>query len=344
MATNLMQPEVKRGPDPRDKDSLFILPLSMLPLVTEGLRKARLIKNSRLEARIELFTGSATGSGQIKPKDLVLIYRFDERNSRDLDIMSKVSKLPSYDVFSLRIALRKLDIEVDDHDSLRLSDEQVRQLNDNMKVFIKPLIASVFGKEENTDDLRGLVRLIRNPNQSIAQANLKRLSDGLGVEYHAIPNFLEDYGDIYLSLAYYQYCLDRIKPGLQNFFDSTVLIQRHGRLLGNPAHIGACKKVADKLRAIFDEIETVLDNFRAITEDMWDQISGDRFQSVERTIRDYQTKIGGALCSLTVKINAWDEKFPDEEIENHTKRADFIMSEMRQGIEKIEPIGFQDAA
>ncbi len=65
---------------------------------------------------------------------------------------------------------------------------------------------------------------------------------------------------------------------------------------------------------------------------------------VENTIREYQTKIGGALCALTIKTNAWETRFPENVIENLAKRADFVMSDMRQGIEKIEPIGYKDVA
>ena len=69
-----------------DKDSLYILPLSILPLVTKGLRDARLIKNVRMDAMVELFSGEATGSGQIPLQHLVLVFHFDEHNAKDLEI------------------------------------------------------------------------------------------------------------------------------------------------------------------------------------------------------------------------------------------------------------------
>ncbi len=53
-----------------DRDSLHILPLSILPLSTSALNRARLIKNVRLNSVIELFTGKDTGSGQIEIEDL----------------------------------------------------------------------------------------------------------------------------------------------------------------------------------------------------------------------------------------------------------------------------------
>ncbi len=233
-----------------DKDSLYILPLSTLPLATKGLRNARLIKNARMEGMIELFSGEATGSGQIPLHDLVLVFHFDERNAKDLEIIRQVSGLPSYDIYSLRIELRKLEIEVDDHESLRLSDEQTRKLNDYMQTFLEPLISSVFGPEAvQAADSRSLIQLIQNPDQQVARDNLMKLAQALGVEYTEIPKFLLDYGDVYLSLAYYQYCLDRIKPGMRNFFESLELIQKNQHLRTNVMLTELCKKLETKCAA-----------------------------------------------------------------------------------------------
>ena len=46
-----------------DRDSLHILPLSMIPRETRGLQRARMIKNNRLESMVELFEGEEIGSG-----------------------------------------------------------------------------------------------------------------------------------------------------------------------------------------------------------------------------------------------------------------------------------------
>ncbi len=84
--------------DDADRDSLYILPLSTLPLATKGLRKARMIKNFRLEGMIELFSDDASGSGQIFPTNLNKVFHFDESNANDLKMISQVSELRSYDI------------------------------------------------------------------------------------------------------------------------------------------------------------------------------------------------------------------------------------------------------
>ncbi|MEE9545500.1 MAG: hypothetical protein V3V55_07925, partial [Rhodospirillales bacterium] len=49
-----------------DRDSPHILPLSILPVETKALKRARLIKNARLESVVEFFDDIHAGSGQVE--------------------------------------------------------------------------------------------------------------------------------------------------------------------------------------------------------------------------------------------------------------------------------------
>ena len=88
----------------RDMDTLHVLPLSIIPLKTAGLKRARLVKNAQMEGMIELFSSDRGGSGQIAPKHLDRVFQFDETNFRDQVIVTKLADLPSYDVYSLEQA------------------------------------------------------------------------------------------------------------------------------------------------------------------------------------------------------------------------------------------------
>ena len=80
------------------------------------------------------------------------------------------------------------------------------------------------------------------------------------------------------------------------------------------------------------------ENFDRSTKDMWNNISADRFRKVERLIQSYHTTIGGVLCALSVKMYAWAELFPTKDSGGPVRRAEFLMSEMKQGIENIQSI------
>ena len=62
--------------------------------------------------------------------------------------------------------------------------------------------------------------MFKNPDRDQAMENLKKLAARLNVALPEIPRFLEDYSDIFLSLAYFKNCLDTIAPSIREFLES----------------------------------------------------------------------------------------------------------------------------
>ncbi len=325
------------------KDSLHILPLSGLPLVTPGLKRARLVKNSHLDGVVELFADSKAGSGQVAPEDLSQVFHFGKDNERDLPLIKNLSLLSSYDVYSLRVELRRLGVDVDDFEDLRLSDAKVREVAPHMTSFTRPLLRTVFGKDDKKErSLKELVQLFASPDAKSAQRNLGKLADQMNLEVADIPKFLENYGDVYLSLAYYQSCLDASQAKLQAFLKALAELKADKNLGKERSVVSACRDVEKKMTTVVGEVGDTLDMFRARTEDMWDNMSEGSFQRMEQLITDYQSKVGGALCVTSVKLDAWAEKFPRSGAGGPVRRADFILNTMRRGLDRVESISYQD--
>jgi hypothetical protein len=101
-----------------DNDCLHVLPLSMIPLQVKALQKTCLIKNTRLEGVVELYREGNIGSGQIATDGLEKTFDFSGDRAKDLAVVQKLSVLPSYDVYSLRVSLRKLKIQLENVDTL----------------------------------------------------------------------------------------------------------------------------------------------------------------------------------------------------------------------------------
>ncbi len=323
-------------------DALHILPLSIIPLQTEGLKRARLVKNSQLDGVVELFSGQATGSGQIVPDDLVTVFsdlKGEKRN--DLEIIRNLSVLASYDVYSLRRELRNLGISVNEQTSLKLSETKVRELASYMRMFTRPLIASVYGGEqEEIDSFDDLLELFTNPDFKQARDNLRRICKELGIDLVGLPKFLEDYGDVYLSLAFYRFCLDENLPRITSFLEVLPEIKQARQFKENRGLMQACGTIETRLRNSVTQIAGVIETFRVNTEQMWENLSPDSFRHMTHLIHGYQNAIGGGLCAIQVKMNLWSETFPRKESGSLTKRADFIMTHMRQGVEKIQKIDY----
>src|SRR5215468_4798515 len=94
------------------KDALHILPLSSIPLSTAGLQKWQMMKNARLDSVIQVYSVDKRTHGQIPIHELGKY--FDDRESllKDIPILKKLAQLHSFDVYTLRIQLRRLGIPV----------------------------------------------------------------------------------------------------------------------------------------------------------------------------------------------------------------------------------------
>ena len=205
--------DVEVDPDV-DMDSLHVLPLSIVPFATSGLKRARMIKNVQLDSVIELFKGTSSGSGQIEISKIDTVFDLSEEKSAiDKTIIEQLSNINSYDIYTLRINLRKLSIQVDENEKLQLSENKSKELIGYMTEFTKPLIKNIYGNQEKEiNSVNQLIEMFKNPDQDLALKNLRELADGLQMDLIEIPNFLEDYGDIFLSLAYFQECAEKIIP------------------------------------------------------------------------------------------------------------------------------------
>ena len=327
-----------------DRDALFILPLCIIPLKTPALKRARLIKNVRLESVVELFDDADTGSGQIDIEALPNEFRWpDIPIHPDLEVLRKLALLPSFDVYTLRILLREQGIPINNHDALKLSKRKSEELTEYMTAFTRPLIMKIYGDDDvSIKGFEDIIALFREPDKKRALEKLKIMAHRLEIKVQDIPKFLEDYGDIFLSLAYYRQCLDHIEPIVGVFMEWTEDLCRNRQVQQDAKLMETCRTIQAMLNGLMFSLNSRFDNFDTSTKDMWKNVSAARFRQVERTIKGYHTTIGGVLCSLTVKLETWAKFFPHKKSGGPAKRSEFIMSEMRRGIDKIQKI--EDAA
>lgn len=322
-----------------DMDSLFILPLSIIPLKTPALARARMIKNQRLQGVIEFFSDIDTGSGQVDvnavPK--AMGWDLDQGIPDDLLVLRRLAPMPSYDVFSLRILLRQAGVPVRESVALRLSEEKNKELAGYMKSFTGPLLCQIYGTEGiDIQGFEDIVALFRDPDVKSARQKLKMMAEKLEIDMLEIPAFLEDYGDIFLSLSYYRQCLDRLTPHLGNYLSSMDILRSNWQVRNDYTLMRTCTSIEQTLNDLSLAITGRFENFDRQTQQMWSQISAVRFRQVKEMIQSYHISIGGILCALTVKMNAWARHFPKSTVGGPVRRGEFIMSEMKQGITEMK--------
>lgn len=326
--------------DDEDRDSLHILPLAMLPVQTPSLRRARLIKNTRFESVIEIFADKETGSGQMAIEALPGEFGWSEGfRHPDMIMLRKLADLPSYDVYSLRLSLRDLGIEVNNLDYLRLSEQKAAELTAYMSEFTRPLIMQIYGGDDiAVQSFEDVIKLFRSPDKKKALEKLKLMANKLNIKIEDVPSFIEDYGDIFLSLSYYKEILDSIEPTITEFLDTMDLLRENYAMRTNQSLMQTMDMMTSTINELMAAITGRFENFERGTKHMWDNLSAERFRRVEALIKGYHTTIGGVLCALSVKMDAWSELFPNMQVGGPGRRAEFIMSEMKQGMDRIQTI------
>jgi hypothetical protein len=326
--------------DELDMDSLHILPLHIMPIYTKALKQSRLIKNMHYKSVIEVYKDSKSGSGQIEPNALDRFFRLESATElEDKRLVEHLARLNSYDVYSLRIERRRAGIELEEADAaLQLSDAKRAELTEYMRVFTSPLLKQVYGDSDtNIEDFDQLVRMFSNPDRESAIKNLRTLAKKLEIDIMEVPEFLEEYADIFLSLAYYKNCLDDLVPNIERFMEIIREVQDNYHMRRDPILMHVCEFLRDKLNDVTASLTGRFESFDRHSKDMWNNLTGESFRRVRTLIESHHTTVGGVLCGLTLKMSAW-EKEVGWESTSPVRRSEFITSHMRSGINRIKEI------
>jgi len=314
-----------------DRDSVHVLPLSIIPFETKGLERTRMIKNAKLESVIELFEDEKSGSGQIPVSAIRQV--FADIETQDVKVLSELAKCYSYDVYCLRIQMRKLGISIENAEGLTLSDTKQLELQRYMSAFTQRIIMEVYGDgDDSVQNYGDVVKLFRHPDKRHAATKLKMISDKLGIALEDVPVFLEDFGDIYLSVAYYRDCWESVQPAFSDFAHSVQDITSHQTLKQDRTLMTTCNTLYDKFVDLNAGAAKRFHVFEQNADKMWNNIDPDRFRQFNSAVQGSHRAIGGILCKLSVKMGAWMEKFPEANSGGAMKRAEFIRLIMQQGI------------
>ncbi len=320
------------------RDSLYKLPLKMIPLEVSGIKRCALVKNVHLDTMLELFQDDDAGSGQIPIEKLPSVFQVDEDAlSRDTGKLHRLSNLTSFDVYTLRIELRRLDIRVDETEYLTLSNDKKEELTAYMKDFTRPLIKFVYGSDQALEGTDDIIALIRRPNRDEAISNLKKFSEKLNVELYEIPNFLEEYGDIFLSLAYFKQCLDVVVPDIYDYLQWQNEVTDNFMFKRDLSLKAQIEKIDKDLNYITSSLTGRFEVFDRKSKTFWDDINGNTFRDVRDLIQSHHSTVGGVLCGLTVKMLLWRKRFSSNS-GSPQRRVEFIKSEIAPGLSRVKAL------
>lgn len=318
------------------RDSIDKLPLANIPLTSNALKGAKLIKNARMETTVELHNDSVSGSLQVAPES---IGDFMQTSPRDLEIIKNLADLHSFDVYSLRSNLKKLGVEVEDAEALELSDDMKEGLSIYSMEFVRPLVEKIYGQgraDLNTSD--GLKGIFRDPDMAKAKENLRIMAERTGIPLAEIPAFLEEYSDVFLSVAYYRYGFESIGPDVDRFLVWMRDLRAHRDVTSSPKIAGEFKEVEDTMRFLANSLRERLSQFQTGFETFWKNINRESFLQMRKQIEENHASMGSVLCGMIVKMNLWKKTFPDNNVGGPSTRIKFVVTELEPGLIKLKEL------
>jgi len=135
-----------------------------------------------------------------------------------------------------------------------------------------------------------------------------------------------------LSVAYYRQCMDMVQPSIQDFEYSVKEIISHPQLKQDFELVALCDRLLNKVHRLNTVASERFAVFSQSTDEMWEDINAESFLDFKTLVEANHTAIGGILCKLLVKMGSWSEKFSMRNTSSPVKRAEFIRTEMRQGL------------
>ena len=286
---------------------------------------------------VEIYKDANSRSGQIAPEALKAHFRWDSAEDfEDQRLLEQLALLNCYDIYSLRIEIRRAGIELTEVDALSLSEEKQAELTEYMRVFTSLLLAQVYG-DSNADikNFDQLIGMFANPDKGSAMRNLRKLAEKLDIEIMEVPSFLEEYAYIFLSLAYFKNTLDGLVPKILRFIEVMDELEGNYHMSRDPILMNVCGFLRERRNDVTASLAGRFESFDRHSKDMWNDLNGDSFRRVRKLIESHYTTVGGVLCGLLMKIDAWEREVGWKNT-SPIKRAEFIATQMRSGINRIK--------
>lgn len=315
-----------------DRDSLHVLPLSSMPLQTPGLLNGVMIKNARLDSVLEIFRDKDAGSGQVDLDGLTEVFpSYKEELAADQAILSKLSSLRSFDVYSLRIHLRNLGVDVNSADALSLSDEKLAELADAMQEFTRPLLSKLYGDGFKGDNFAEAFDKMSPVEKKAALKNMKTMSKDMNMGINELPQFIEDCGDMYLSIAYFENSLMDLVPDVKDMIEWMNEISQNSQLRQDKDTMKLIQVTEKNLKVIISSIQKRLSFFRSSFTEFWGTVNAETYDILKKNLMASHSNLGAVLCGLTVKMELFNEKYPTRSGSLKT-RAEFIRGDIAVGL------------
>jgi hypothetical protein len=319
-------------------ESYFVLPLSALPLVTPALSSAQMVKNVRLDGVLQLYAHEGGGRGNIRLKDLPLYLDSAGVSEQDLALLDRVASLPSYDPYSLRLTdIAKIMPPRSPLLALSPGDTQRAQTY-HMDAYKLPLLQFIYGDSAREvamqpDKVDVLGKLTREKLENLAQR--------LEIPVHEVPQFLQEYSDLFLSAAHYE-------ASAADLESMAAAVTPSVEALSSAPPDGVMATVREAtdrflhfIKVMMEDIKVLIENIKAECQALWHRMERAGWDGMKARVHKVQPLFGAAICALAVKLRGWLEQFQTQDAGSLASRSACLMQDMIPGLSRVRRLPIQ---
>jgi hypothetical protein len=124
-------------------------------------------------------------------------------------------------------------------------------------------------------------------------------------------------------------------PVLDAFAVSLIELKQNFMVRNDRKLVNELEQVEKLMRGLSSFVTRTLATFGTLSDTLWTDLTPAKFSQLRAMVHSTQLTVGSVLCALTVKLSAWQERFPKNERARPRERIDFIMNEMREGLHAI---------
>tara|TARA_Y100000746_G_scaffold201197_1_gene186005 strand:- start:405 stop:1118 length:714 start_codon:yes stop_codon:yes gene_type:complete len=218
---------------------------------------------------------------------------------------------------------------------LKLSDERVGTLFDLMSRITRPLIQYLYTDDNlRIKDTSGLLSLIQNTEPLKVKDRLDMVASNLEISLNELPNYLQEFGELFLSVSYFESTFREFNPKLDQFLLWAEDGVKNSNLRNDPNAQRELTQTEQKFRELKENLEARFRLLGNITQIDWQDLGASDFKKIQREILSQQANLAIGLCGLAVKMIEWEYQFPSAG-GSPQQCLEFLSAEANTGLDNL---------
>jgi hypothetical protein len=156
----------------------------------------------------------------------------------------------------------------------------------------------------------------------------------LEISVKELPNYLQEFGELFLSVSYFESIFREYNPKLDQFLLWAEDGVKNSNLRNDPNAQRELTQTEKKFRELKENLEARFRLLGNITQIDWQDLGASEFKKIQREISSQQANLAIGLCGLAVKMIEWECQFPSAG-GSPQQCLEFLSAEANTGLDNL---------